>query len=396
VPGPAIGFLQESKRWFDRWLKGADNGVDQDPAMRLWLMDDAKPASHMVERPGRWLGFPQWPSPATSWKQLYLQDANLTDVKPAISAPRTVCSPLTTGLQAQEWCPYGQGRIAAEGARDQRADDGGSLCYDAAPLEADIALMGQVRLTLRIAADRPQAMVAARLNSVAPDGTSAFVTYAMLNLSHRESHEFPKPLTPGQFETVTLTMKPIGQIIPREHRLRLAISSSYWPLAWPSPEPTIISIDPAGSMLDLPVLADEAALRPVRFETAVKAEAGSVTAKAPARQLRGLETDITTERTTLTALGDDGCYVLDEIGTEITSWRKKEYSVTEGDPASCATVITSHHAFERPDWRARVESAIAITCDQANFRVTGTVKAYDGDELFMTRDYDEIISRDNM
>lgn len=257
TPGPSIGFLQECKRWFDHWLKGIDNGVDADPAMRLWLMDDAKPASHMEMRPGRWLGFPTWPSPAISCRTLHLAGSALVERAPEeAGAPRSISSPLTTGLQAQEWCPYGQGRIAAEGARDQRPDDGGSLCYDTEPLREDLPLMGQARLALRLAADKPQAMVACRLNSVAPDGTSAFVTYAILNLAHRESHEFPEPMTPGVVTEISLVMKPVGQIIPKGHRLRLAVSSSYWPMAWPSPELTTITVDPSGSRLVLPVIAD--------------------------------------------------------------------------------------------------------------------------------------------
>ncbi|MBK1870271.1 CocE/NonD family hydrolase [Aestuariivirga sp. YIM B02566] len=397
TPGPSIGFLQECKRWFDHWLKGIDNGVEADPAMRLWLMDDAKPASHMDMRPGRWLGFPAWPSPAISHTTFHLTEWALTAGKPESPANvRSVCSPLTTGLHAQEWCPYGQGRIAAEGARDQRPDDGGSLCYDTEPLRADLPIMGQARLTLRIAADTPQAMVACRLTSVAPDGTSAFVTYAILNLAHRESHEFPKPMTPGVFEEISLVMKPVGQIIPKGHRLRLAISSSYWPMAWPSPELTTITVDPNGAQLSLPLVSDESTLAAVSFERPVMAQPGPVTVKAPARQLRHIETDLSTERTSLVALSDDGRYVFDETGTEMTSWRRKEYAITHGDPASCATTVTFGESFDRPDWRARVESRIEITCDRTTFRVTGSVKTYDGDELFMTRDYDELIPRDNM
>ena len=392
VPGPAIGFLQECKRWFDHWLKGVDNGVGADPAMRLWLMDDARPSSHMTERPGRWVGFPQWPSPVIKHKQLYLQDERLSTT--AGGASRSICSPLTTGLQAQEWCPYGQGRISAEGARDQRPDDGGSLCYDTPPLGEDLNLMGRARLTLRIAVDKKQAMVAARLTSVAPDGMSAFVTYALLNLAQRDSQEFPAHMIPGKFETVHVIMKPIGQVIPKGHRLRLAISSSYWPMAWPGPELATITIDPEGSVLDLPLLGDEAGLTPVAFEPPVMAQAGSVTVKTPGRQLRQVETDITTERTTQTAFSDDGVYVLDEIGTQVTSVRKKVYAIAGNDPTTCMTTITCSESFTRDDWRVRVESETSATCTRDNYRVTGWFKAYDGDQLFMAKEYDETIPRD--
>ena len=65
------------------------------------------------------------------------------------AAPRGISSPLTTGMQGQEWCPYGQGRISAEGARDQRPDDGGSLCFDSEVLAADLPLCGSAIVRLR-------------------------------------------------------------------------------------------------------------------------------------------------------------------------------------------------------------------------------------------------------
>jgi len=53
-PKPAIGFLQEAKRWWDKWLKNEQTGIENDPAMRLWLMDSLKPKRWFEERPGRW------------------------------------------------------------------------------------------------------------------------------------------------------------------------------------------------------------------------------------------------------------------------------------------------------------------------------------------------------
>ena len=35
APGPAIGFLQECRRWFDHWLKGVDTGVMDEPPLRV-------------------------------------------------------------------------------------------------------------------------------------------------------------------------------------------------------------------------------------------------------------------------------------------------------------------------------------------------------------------------
>jgi uncharacterized protein len=395
VPGPAIGYLQECIRWYDHWLKGIDNGANGEPDMQLYLMDYSKPHSHIDVRPGRWLGFPQWPARQIGGQGYWLNGkGKLGGTQDASGALLHVSSPLTTGVQGQEWCPYGQGRISAEGARDQRPDDGGSLCFDSAELDADLPLAGISKIKLRLASDKPHAQVCVRLNDVAPDGTSALITFALLNLTHRLSHEFPAPLTPGQFEDVELALKPVAQVIPAGHKLRVAISSSYWPMAWPSPECTMLTLDPQGCRLDLCILASEDGLANVAFEEAIWAQSGPVSVKEPARQLRSLTTDLPTERTELTATSHDGCFIFEDTGTEITSWRRKIYRISADDASSCVTQVTCHQELTRPDWNARFDSEIIISCDRENFYVRGWVKAYERGTIFDQRTYDEIIPRD--
>ena len=62
MPGPAIGFLQEAVRWWDRWLKGIDNGVDRDTMLRVWMQGSIPPSTHHAERSGRWIAEASWPS----------------------------------------------------------------------------------------------------------------------------------------------------------------------------------------------------------------------------------------------------------------------------------------------------------------------------------------------
>ena len=197
VPGPAIGFLQECVRWWDRWLKGKPTGVEQDPTLRLWLQDSVPPQSHYDHRPGRWIGIDSWPAPEIETRVLALNPGRL-DGEAEKSRPLMLRSPQTTGLASGEWCAYGLGKVAPELPLDQRLDDAGSLVFDTEPLEAPLAIVGSTLVELAIAADKPQAMVAVRLSDVAPDGAATRVSYGILNLAHRESHETPSPLTPGQ------------------------------------------------------------------------------------------------------------------------------------------------------------------------------------------------------
>ena len=65
MPGPAIGFLRECLRWWDRWLKDEDNGIDDDPALRAWMQDSIAPV-HRVRRASRAAGSPRTAGPATA------------------------------------------------------------------------------------------------------------------------------------------------------------------------------------------------------------------------------------------------------------------------------------------------------------------------------------------
>jgi predicted acyl esterase len=397
VPAPAIDFLTECKRWWDKWLKGIETGVEKDPDVRLYIMDYAKPVPHFLERKGRWLAFKDWPSRKIRRKSMYLTRSSLLERKPrAKPGYASICSPLTVGIKGQEWCPYGQGRIAAEGATDQREDDGGSLCFDTAPLKAPMHLVGNSFVRLRVAADKRQALVAVRLNDVAPDGTSAMVTFGILNLSHRDSHEFPTPLKPGKFYDVVVPLKSVAQTLPKGHRLRLAISSSYWPTAWPSPEATTLTVDAARSTVDLSVLPDLAGLGGVKFAPAQGAPDAPMTEIVPSKETRTIHYAVETQTTTFDIKSDDGRYILDEIGTEQTSTRTKTYTIQREDPTSCRSVVTVTQTYKRGDWNAGFDSEVAVSCDAKFFYVTAWVKAYDHGQLFASRDYKEKIKRDCM
>jgi len=159
-------------------------------------------------------------------------------------------SPQTTGGRGGEWCAFG---ADGEMPRDQRPDDGGSLQFDSDPLGDRLEILGAPVLELDLACDQPVAMIAARLCDVAPDGTSLRVSYGLLNLSHRESHEFPEPLEPGSRYRVRLQLNDCAHVFAAGSRIRVAVAPGLWPLVWPSPEPVTLTVYAGASSFDLPV-----------------------------------------------------------------------------------------------------------------------------------------------
>ncbi len=93
-PQPAIGFLQESLRWWDHWLKGIDTGILDEPLLRCWLQDSAPPATFYAARPGRWVAEPAWPSPNVAARTLYLTSdgaAGRLSARPAAALEISAC-----------------------------------------------------------------------------------------------------------------------------------------------------------------------------------------------------------------------------------------------------------------------------------------------------------------
>ena len=395
VPGPAIGFLQESLRWWDRWLKGSDTGVEQDPALRLFVQDCAVPAAHHSARTGRWIGLPSWPLDRITVLPYHLSRASLAST-PGSGEHLSVTSSFATGVAGGEWCAYALGDVAPELPLDQREDDAQSLVFDTTPLSAPLVIVGRTRLRLRLAVDKPQAQVAVRLNAVHPDGAVERISFGLLNLSHRMGHASPIPMTPHAFTEVDVELNEIAQTVPAGFVLRVAVSTSYWPMIWPSPEAVRLTIDTVGSVLGLPVLQNEADLPQVTFPDAEKAPHAPFTVLKEPNVTRSMTTDIASDRVSFTVDRDDGLIKLEDIGTEIgLTKRKTQWVNRRGNPEPAAEVVTTR-LFRRKGWDARLETKVTMTSDQSHFHMTAELKAFRDGQTFATREWHQSIPREGV
>ena len=319
LPNPKIGFLQEALRWWDHWLKGADTGIMDEPMFRVWMQDSAPPQTHYEQRAGRWVAEPAWPPPAkhTQPQTYWLDDLGLAS-EAASEKTWTYQGSQTHGLDAGLWCAYG---MPGDMPSDQRFEDGQALSFTSPPIDAPMEILGFPKATLAFSVDRPNALLAVRLCDVAPNGRSTLVSRGLLNLTHRDSHEHPIPLKPGQRYTVTITLNGIAHAMPAGHRWRLAVSPTYWPLAWPSPETiTLTLFTGQASSITLPVRspqADDAALPP--FEPAEHASyIAHKVLRVPDRQ-RTVQRDLVSGASQLVDFIDAGCRRLTDSGLEFES-----------------------------------------------------------------------------
>ena len=378
APGPAIGFLQDTLRWWDRWLKQDENGIDDEPMVRLWLQDTAPPAASHAERPGRWFSQADWPGPDIVRRSLPLAFGTLDVVGQGTAV---VATPLSLGTQTGEWNPHG---IGPELPTDQRPDDALADCFDMAPLDADLDIVGTPNFNVRVSADQPVAVLTARLCAIAPDGTSALVTWGALNLTHRGGHGEPQPLVPGQSYDITVTMNAIAQRVPAGHRLRLALSTGSWPLLWPAPAEATLTLDLAASSLDLPILPGDVALRsPPEFAASEIPPAPDLTWLRQFGRHRRFERDVASGQVELILEKDDGAYRINAHGMEVDARGLERQWVTDGDPLSSGGEVTWWLAQRRDDWDVAIEARTTVTSDAESFRIEAVIRAHEaGEEVF--------------
>jgi predicted acyl esterase len=303
-------------------------------------------------------------------RHLFLTDEGLRETAAPLTA-RVVCSPQTVGACSGEWVPFGRGR---DQARDQQEDDMRSLVFESTPLDAPIEILGAPVVTLDVASDRPIANLVVRLCDVHPSGESLRVSYGVLNLTHREGHEQPALLATSERYRVRIQLNDAGSVFPSGHKVRLAISTAYWPMIWPSPETAIVQI--FSGMLDLPQRSSnvaDAKLSPFPEPETARPEKPTIFRRDGVRIER-----------------------IDRIGLESGTQDKTEYRVEENDPLSAVAELSHTQTLSRNEWQIRVETQMRLSSTGNAFLLQGSLRAWEGANEVCRRNRDRSIPRDFM
>jgi predicted acyl esterase len=398
TPGPRIGFLQEALRWWDHWLKGIDTGIMNEPILRAWMQESVLPQPQYETRPGRWVAEREWPSPDIATHSLTLAAGGRLGAPGAAESRVEISSPPSTGITAGSWCAFGRD---GEMPIDQRADDERSLIFDSEPLTEAVEILGAPVLRLVFDSDRPVAQAVVRLEDLFPNGASARVTYGALNLTHRKSHEFPEPLAPGERTEAVIRLNDIAHSFPAGHRIRVAISTAYWPILWPAPERATIGVYTGISALELPVRgprAEDAALQP--FAAPEQGPESSLAPRRPASRRRLVERDERTGEVTHRIFSEggefDGAALLqfDDIDLEAGFSFSQMLRIADSDPLSAGAEITARAMLRRGGWSPELRGRVAMRAETDAFIVTASLVALEGGEEIFSRDWEEKIRRD--
>lgn len=406
VPAPEIGVLDEMLRWWDQWLKGVDTGVKQDPPLRAWLQDPVRPAVRYDQRPGRWVGLDAWPSPLVAKQALTLgadglraltQGSNVSNPNRPVLAHR---GRLTPASDAGPWCAAGRD---ADFPDDQQAEDGQSLAFTSAPLETPVDLLGSPTLRLRVAADRPAALLALRLCDVWPDGASTLICRGVRNLTHRSDHVEPTALEPRVPIDLVAELQATSYRMLPGHRLRLAVSSSLWPLTWPSPEPVTLEVHTYASDLVLPVLvATPRPVDPPSLPEPVQAPSEDFELFPPAAGQDAAREAVTTRWPSTGRMeiyvprGGPGIRLPD--GTAAQSGGHDTFAIIENEPLSAEAIsarVLDIASSPAEGTAVRIQVRGRMTCTETEWLLEHSLDVTEGQATVASRRWNARVARDH-
>jgi hypothetical protein len=237
-----------------------------------------------------------------------------------------------------------------------------------------------------------------RISDVAWDGRATRVSYGLLNLSHRDGHDKAAPLVPGQRYQVFVPLNGVAHAFAPGHRIRVSVSTCYWPLAWPSPEPVRLEVFTGTSGVDLPTRPvaepDEVSLRP--FDDPEGCRPIPVTPVEPGRHRWEVTRDLIDYESRLDVVKDLGVVHLDEIDLEVARSAEETYRCHGSDVESVSGETVWRMGFRRGGWDVRTVTRTVLTSTSTEFHLNAELDAYEGNRRVFSRNWQRAIPRDHV
>jgi uncharacterized protein len=396
LPGPNHDLIPEHLRWWDRWLKDVDNGVDREPPIVVFAQRSTLPGPDRATMNGAWRWEPAWPPARLVESPMELADAEANrdgDGPDALDVRGDVG--WTAWISCAGAMPWGQ-------PDDQRPDEIHSLTYTWAPLERDLEILGHTRLRVTVASSAPVAYLDAKLCDVFPTGESSLVARGLLNLAHRESREEPSPVEPGRPYEVDLELEVASWTFEAGHRIRLDLAGSDWPNAWAPPAPVSLTIDRATAALTLPVLDGPSPVegRPVLPPPKVETANQSPKERAkPDDESKGwVRWEVSHEQLkheTRAYAGSFGDY---DAADDIPSFAETYggvVAVSTDDPGIARAHGEARFTMRFPEATCESYATMRLDSDRDTYRLAIELAVSEGDAVRWTRRWDREIPRDH-
>lgn len=240
-------------KWFDRWLKELDTGVEGEKPVRYFVMGGGpgqKNREGRLEHNGVWREADGWPLPETVFTEFYLHaDGALSAQVPTASATSSYVFDPTDPVPTIGGCISAANQVMPVGAYDQRGDSrfygcsdelplsarSDVLVFQTKPLDAPLEVTGPLTAVLYVSTEAQDTDFTVKLidvhppNGDYPDGFAQLLTDSIIRCRYRESATDPTPMTPGEVTRLEIVMYPTSNLFGEGHCVRVDVSSSNFP-----------------------------------------------------------------------------------------------------------------------------------------------------------------------
>lgn len=375
VPGPTLDHLDLMTRWFAHHLRGDQNGIMELPQLAVYVRTG--PPYDGVRAAGYWRAETSWPPADGSTLAFRLEDLEHDEL--------TWQGPQWVGGHAPAWDRAGIGSL------DSSLDDDASLCFETAPMEEPIEILGYPEVEVTVTSDRAVGLVAARLLTVSPSGEAHLICRGNRNLAFPDDLSFPVAVEPGKSVTACFPLLAASAVIPRGWRLRLALAGADFPVVWPPGERFAVTIDPSASRLLLPVVPPRNSTQDLEWqESAPPPPAPTMATSSDRAWTISHEGDTTRFRRDIESR-EEQPERADLIYDSQQSW---EVVVGDDDPATTRVWSQNEIHLERPGWSVGTVGALEMTADAHSFYLTVELKAMHDGSLIWERRWSDQIPRE--
>lgn len=255
-PKPRWEFRDEAIRWWNRWLRNDFNNVESIPRLRAFIFNSPRPTAERHSDPGKWVSKSEWKTP--KFDEFYISHKGILNMghnnNPSFKKDLSIFvkTSLDLGSTSGEYFTL---KPDAEMAGDQRFDDALSVCFDSKSLKTAQEYLGYPIFEAEVSCEKETAHLVVRIVDVHPDGVSTRVSFGFINLAHRdENASSPKPMPKNGKVRIKIVLDSCGYRFEAGHKIRIALSTSYWPYIFPSASNPGVTIDQSSIRLKLPIL----------------------------------------------------------------------------------------------------------------------------------------------
>jgi putative CocE/NonD family hydrolase len=274
------GYFAEQLRFFDRWLKGDENGIESEPPVRIFVMGGGsgrRLPNGRLDHGGRWRDEYEWPLARTRYTTFHLHaDGSLKTDAPVHDAP-----PLTYSFDPAHPVPSVGGllcqiaELPADGGSDQEAmwtrflnpvlrlrnvlapgpahqrespavfgarepypllaDRDDVLVFRTEPLAEAVEVTGPIAVELWVGSSAPDTDFTAKLvdeyppSDDYPDGYHLGLCDSIIRCRYRDGWEQEVFMEADGVYRVTIALPPTSNLFAVGHRIRIDVSSSNFP-----------------------------------------------------------------------------------------------------------------------------------------------------------------------